>query len=84
MFIKTHNGTLVNLDKVIKIDITSVGNGALDLYGLRAWFDDSQIVILFGGKKDEVEIAQDNLEEAILTNAKILSYHNYKQGVVEH
>ena len=79
MFIKTYTGTLVNLDKIVKIDRAAVGNGALGMWELRAWFNDSRVVILFTGTKSDTEIAKDNLEEAILTNAKILSYYHKEE-----
>lgn len=76
MYIKTYSGALVNFDKLSKVDITVAGDDSV----LRGFFDDYRAITLFVGTYEECKIAMQNLEEAIITKAKILSYYATKDG----
>lgn len=76
MYIKTYSGALVNFDKLSKVDITVAGNES----ALRGFFDDYRAITLFVGTYEECEIGMANLEEALISKAKILSYYATKDG----
>lgn len=76
MYIKTYSGALVNFDKLSKVDITVAGDEST----LRGFFDDYRAITLFVGTYEECEIAMANLEEALISKAKILSYYATKDG----
>ena len=73
MYIKTDSGALVNFDKLSKVDITVAGDDSI----LRGLFNDYRTITLFVGTYEECKIAMQNLEEAIITKTKILSYYEY-------
>lgn len=73
MYIKTYSGVLVNFDKLSKVDIIVDDSDSI----LRGFFDDYRVITLFLGTYEECKIAMANLEEAIITKAKILSYYEY-------
>ena len=74
MYIKTDSGSLVNFDKLSKVDITVAGDDSV----LRGFFDDYRAITLFVGTYEECKIAMQNLEEAISTNATSISYYATK------
>ena len=54
MWIRRHDGSLVNIEKYHKIDSAQTSNG----YEVRAWYDDSRSILATYKEENQAEEAQ--------------------------